>query len=166
MKKFLKHEGNMYEGIFLPLPGKQNFGHLMINGNILYNKTKNGEQGEAVEFSSGRADEVHVNEKKFFGFFNLDETLKIGGSKQKKDNKVSKPIKLNKREDIQAMSKDAEEIILAIKKHAVDGIVYLKDIEGVNPNKLYGHLTNLVNAKIVKRIGKDKKRGTKIKILR
>ncbi len=164
MKKFLKFAGITYDGIFLPSPGKQNYGNLMVNGKLLYAKTDDGKQGEPVQFCLGRADEVVIMNENFKGFFNLTAESK------KKESNIPKeeigPIKLNKREEIQAMSKDAEEIIIAMKKYADKNIVYLKEVKDVNQNKLYGHLTNLINAGIVERLGKDEKRGTKIKILR
>lgn len=177
MKKFLEYEGVTHEGIFLPLPGKQNYGNLMINGKLLYEKTEDGKQGKPVEFSLGRADGVNLLNQDFKGFFNLVAEPKIKENPIKEE--VLKPIKLNKREEIQAMSKDAEEIIIAMKKYAVNEfvknengkrekitVVFLKEVKGVNQNKLYGHLTNLINAGIVERIGKDEERGTKIRILR
>lgn len=171
MKKLLKHEGGTYEGIFMPLPGKQNYGHMMVGGILLKSKGEEEDKpGPEVVFGLGRADEVfiHVPEgEEFAGFANLDPKHKIKkSSKPEKEPAATKPIKLNNREDIQAMSKDAEEIIIAMKKYSVEGIVYLKEVKEVNPNKLYGHLVNLEKAKIIKRLGKDKKRGTKIKILR
>jgi len=163
MIKYLKHEGNSYEGIFMPLPGKQNYGHLMVDGVLLKDK-----KDTEVVFGLGRAEEVFIQkEEEFTGFSNLNINAKMKPAKAKEEKPAqTKPIKLNKREEIQVMSKDAEEIVIAMRKHAVDGIVYLKEVTGVNQNKLYGHLVNLEKAKVIKRMGKDKKRGTKIKILR
>lgn len=170
MIKYLKFEGNTYEGIFMPLPGKQNYGHLMVDG-VLLKDTK----GTEVVFGLGRAEEVFLqNDDHFPGFANLNEKAKMKSTQKKEETpKPAKPIKLNKREEIQVMSKDAEEIMIALRKHAVNGIVYLKEVTDVNQNKLYGHIINLEKAKVIKRFLdakgnpiKDKKRGTKIKILR
>ncbi len=162
MKKILKYEGKVYEGIFIPAPGKQN-GHLMVNAILLYEKDDQGNQGNLVEFSCDNSNEVSIINQNFKGFYNL---IINKNAKKIVVEKQQKPVKLNKREDIQAMSKDAEEIITAIKKYAIDGLVYLKDVKNVNPNKLYGHLINLEKVGIIKRMGKDSKRGTKIKILK
>jgi len=161
MIKYLKYQGNTYEGLFMPLPGKQNYGHLMVDGSLLKNV-----DNEEVIFILGRAEEVFIKDNDdFMGFANLNEEAKMKPQVQKEIEKP-KPIKLNKREEIHAMSKDAEEIMIAIRKYATDGVVFVKDVKDVNQNKLYGHLINLENAKMIKRIGKDKKRGTKIKILK
>lgn len=171
MVKHLKFEGNTYEGIFMPLPGKQNYGHLMVDGVLLKDN-----EGVEVIFGLGRAEEVFLqNDDHFPGFINLNEKAKMKPAPAPKEEEVPKPIKtikLNNREEIQAMSKDAEEIMFALRKSAVNGIVYLKEVTGVNQNKLYGHIVNLEKAKVIKRFLdakgnpiKDKKRGTKIKIL-
>lgn len=163
MIKYLKYQEETYEGIFMPLPGKQNYGHMMVGGILL----KDIENKEVI-FGLGRAEEVFIQEQDDFkGFSNLRPDAKLKPSQNENAHKVTptKPIKLNNREEIQAMSKDAEEILSAIRKHAVDNIVHLREVTGVNQHKLYGHLVNLEKAKKIERLKADKKRGAKIKIL-
>lgn len=162
MIKIFKHDGKSFEGNFVPVPGKANYGHLMVGGQLLYTKTEDGQQGAATVFSCASGDEVKIADDNFKGFFNMKGT---SGSIKAKVMEKAKTIvpQVNISDDL---SEKAKEVIIAIKKYAQGDYFWVKDVTGYS-NVLYGYVDSFIKKGIIARTGeKDKERGAKFKILK
>lgn len=161
MVKVFKHEGKSYEGNFVPVPGKQNYGHLMVGGSLLYSKNAAGKQGTATIFTISTETEVVIADENFLGFFNLKSD---GGPIKAK--LIEKQKAQPKKQVIDELSDKAKKVVIAIKKYEKGGFFYVKDVKGYT-NILYGYIDSLVKKGIIERTKEnDPKRGAKFKILK